>query len=55
MASNSSTNIESSCVASRNTDLQQNFMDNSSAIDTFIREKLTKWNLSDYIEIFERE
>jgi len=58
MADSNNTNTKSSSTASSNIDLQQTFdiaIDNSSEIDSFIQEKLREWNLSDYIEIFERE
>jgi len=58
MADSNNTNTKSSSTASSNIDLQQTFdidIDNSSEIDSFIQEKLREWNLSDYIDIFERE
>jgi len=58
MADSNNTNTKSSSTASSNIDLQQTFdiaIDNSAEVDSFIQEKLREWNLSDYIEIFERE
>jgi|GEM_PF-4116833 len=58
MADSNNTNTKSSSTASSNIDLQQTFdiaIDNSVEVDSFIQEKLREWNLSDYIEIFERE